>query len=91
MKGDGSQLLLEVRNQGLAIEPSELKGIFDPLRRSAARGKNTDAGNSLGLGLYIARQIVEKHGGDISADSNQTATVFTVRLPAQPGEATTHA
>jgi signal transduction histidine kinase len=80
MSGDGSQLLIEVRNQGRTIEPSELKRIFEPLRRSAP-DERADSANSLGLGLYIARQVVEGHGGEIAAQSNQGRTVFSVRLP----------
>jgi hypothetical protein len=81
MTGDGAQLVLEVRNQGLAIDRSELKIIFDPLRRSLMHSGGADSANSLGLGLYIARQIVEGHGGDITARSDRGTTIFTVRLP----------
>jgi signal transduction histidine kinase len=81
LTGDGAQLVLEVRNQGLAIDPSDLKIIFDPLRRSLTHSGGVDSANSLGLGLYIARQIVVGHGGDITARSDRGRTVFTVRLP----------
>jgi signal transduction histidine kinase len=81
MMGDGSQLVLEVRNEGVSIEPFELKSIFDPLRRNMSRVGTPDSVNSLGLGLYIARQIVEGHCGDITARSDRGTTVFTVRLP----------
>jgi signal transduction histidine kinase len=40
---------------------------------------NTDG--SLGLGLYIAREIAKAHGGEIEARSDETETVFAVRLP----------
>ena len=79
--GDGAQLVLEVRNEGPAIERSELTRIFDPLRRSVARDATADSADSLGLGLYIARQVVEGHGGQITARSEQGTTVFAVRLP----------
>jgi signal transduction histidine kinase len=81
VKGDGSELVLEVRNHGLAIEPSELRSIFDPLRRSLAQKDTAESRDSLGLGLYIVRQIVEAHGGQITAQSAAGSTVFTVRLP----------
>jgi signal transduction histidine kinase len=82
--GDGSQLVLEVRNEGATIEASELSGIFDPLRRSMAGRETPDSANSLGLGLYIAREIVAEHGGKITARSEQETTVFNVLLPRHP-------
>jgi signal transduction histidine kinase len=83
VKGYGAHLLCQVKNRGAAIEPSELQYIFDPLRRNLARRAETEiaSGNGLGLGLYIVREIVEGHGGDITAQSDQSQTVFTVRLP----------
>jgi signal transduction histidine kinase len=79
VKGYSAHLLCQVKNQGAAIEPSALQCIFDPLRRNLARRTETDSG--LGLGLYIVREIVAGHGGDIAAQSDQSQTVFTVRLP----------
>ncbi len=84
VRGEGSNLQCTVKNKGLTIEASALKTIFDPLRRNVGRAASQDHGNSLGLGLYIARQIVEGHGGDIAAQSDHTETVFTFRLPQQP-------
>jgi signal transduction histidine kinase len=50
--------------------------LFEPFRRPRSSGRG------LGLGLYIAKQIAEAHGGDVTARSNDaTGTVFTVRLP----------
>lgn len=66
-----------VADTGCGIEPEILSGIFD---RSFQAGSG---GDGLGLGLSIARHIVEQHGGTIEAEScgaNQGAT-FTVRLP----------
>jgi signal transduction histidine kinase len=80
LKGEQQELLLEVRNFGPQIESAALHSIFDPLRRGLARELREDSG-SLGLGLYIARRIVNAHGGDIQARSSPTQTVFAVRLP----------
>ncbi|CAB3760051.1 sensor histidine kinase [Paraburkholderia humisilvae] len=78
--GRDADVLLDVTNAGVAIERSTLERIFDPLQR----GPNHQGGNadgSLGLGLYIAREIARAHGGEIGARSDETETVFSVRLP----------
>ena len=77
---ENTELLLEVRNVGDAIERSTLDRIFDPLQRGPSH-RGGDANGSLGLGLYIAREIVRAHGGEISARSDDAETVFSVRLP----------
>lgn len=72
------EVLLQVANQG--VIPSEvLPSIFDPFRG----GESTSgARNGLGLGLYIAQQIVTAHGGRVDVVSGEeTQTVVTVRLP----------
>jgi signal transduction histidine kinase len=71
----GAEVAIDVRNRGPAIAPSLLPVLFDPFKRgSATRG--------LGLGLYIAQQIVLGHRGTITVDSSEAAgTVVRVRLP----------
>ena len=51
------------------------------LFRSEQAGDKRENDGSLGLGLYIARQIAIAHGGNIAVRSDETATVFTVTLP----------
>jgi signal transduction histidine kinase len=75
-----AEVLLEVRNVGVAIEPAIINRIFDPLQRGPNH-QDRNAGSSLGLGLYIAREIAKAHGGEIDARSDETETVFSVRLP----------
>jgi signal transduction histidine kinase len=54
--------------------------LFDPFRRQARRPSRNNDG--LGLGLFICRELVAAHGGEISVHSSDEAgTVFTVRLP----------
>lgn len=78
---DGHDLLLTVHNQGAGIKASDLPHIFDRFYRvDQARSKERVAG--YGLGLAIAKQIVEAHGGSIRAESFPgKGTRFLVRLP----------
>ena len=63
--------------------PREVQAIFDPLvRLSRESHRDGRPSTSLGLGLFIARQVALAHGGSIHADSTPgSGTVFTVRLP----------
>jgi len=55
----------EVEDTGPGIAPSNLSRVFDRFFTTESRDRSTDYGS--GLGLYIARRIVESHGGTISA------------------------
>ena len=79
--GEEAELRFEVRNSGPTIDPAVLKQIIDPLKRGAQQETSSDREGSLGLGLFIAREIVKAHGGEISARGEDTETVFAVRLP----------
>jgi two-component system sensor histidine kinase VanS len=73
---------VEFKNQGNPITASELEIIFRKhCRLSKARSSAT---GGAGLGLAIAREIVNLHGGEISAKSDESGTVFAVRLPKLP-------
>jgi hypothetical protein len=77
----GADVRLAVRNGGSAIDPEILADIFEPLKRGIDYENSTDADSSLGLGLYIAREIAKAHGGEISVHSDANETMFSVRLP----------
>lgn len=80
-RGDGDEVAIEVHNQGRPISPSMLTNIFEPMVREAGRGDGKPS-TSLGLGLYIAREIVLAHGGTVSVKSAALeGTTFCVRLP----------
>jgi signal transduction histidine kinase len=79
--GAPGEVEFSVHNRGRMIERSAIAHIFDPLVRVARADEKRENHGSLGLGLYIARQITIAHGGDIAVRSDETATVFTVRLP----------
>lgn len=81
LNGDVTAVVLEVRNSGPVIQQSDLEQIFDPLKRGADNENNRDADGSLGLGLYIVREIAKGHGGSIEVRSDEAGTVFTVKLP----------
>ncbi|NOK12868.1 sensor histidine kinase, partial [Corallococcus exercitus] len=62
------------------IPPEKLPGIFEPLQRATSEVDST--GRSVGLGLYIVKQLVEAHGGTVDVTSTlKEGTTFTVRLP----------
>jgi two-component system sensor kinase FixL len=78
---DPERARVEVEVEGVGIAPEDQARIFDPFERAVAAG--TVAG--LGLGLYIARQIVQAHGGTILLRSQPRAgSTFTVELPRLP-------
>jgi signal transduction histidine kinase len=73
-----------VTNRGTSISADALQVIFDPLVQLPTRDshQNGRPETSLGLGLYIVREIVTAHGGNISVSSTDSdGTVFTVHLP----------
>jgi two-component system CheB/CheR fusion protein len=73
----GSVAVVEVRDHGPGIADNELPQLFQPYTRL---GSKPSAG--LGLGLYLAREIVTAHGGTIEAESTLgEGTVIIVRLP----------
>lgn len=66
-----------VRDQGNGITAADQHRIFEPFERA---GTKTGAG--LGLGLYIARQLAEAHGGSLTVESTYgEGAAFTLRLP----------
>ena len=89
-------LVLTVQDSGSGIEPKFLPHVFDAFRQ--ADGSATREHGGLGLGLAIARQLVEAHGGTIEARSagKDRGAVFEVFLPSvieshQPVRASTDA
>lgn len=73
------EIEIQVRNQGRTIPAEKLDRIFDQFfRMDSSRASST---GGAGLGLAIAKEIVELHGGVISAQSADETIVFTVLLP----------
>jgi len=75
----GDWVQLSVHNDGRPVPPDQLPFLFEPFRRTMIRGERS---KGLGLGLYIAQQIITAHGGRIDASSTAEAgTTFTVAFP----------
>jgi two-component system CheB/CheR fusion protein len=74
-------VVVEVRDSGIGIEPSEIGAIFDAFAQARRSSNKRFAG--LGLGLAICRNLTELHGGTIEAESDGPGqgAVFRVRLP----------
>jgi signal transduction histidine kinase/CheY-like chemotaxis protein len=79
------RLVVEVRDSGAGIAPELLPHIFDRFRQGDSRSTRRHGG--LGLGLAIARYLVELHGGDIQASSDGAGhgTTVRIRLPIAAG------
>jgi signal transduction histidine kinase len=79
---NGHAVELGVRNQGAPIPVALQEVMFDPLSRSGCEGMSRDL-RGVGLGLYIAREVVKAHGGEIGVSSDEKETAFVVKLPRQ--------
>ncbi|QAY66498.1 HAMP domain-containing sensor histidine kinase [Paenibacillus protaetiae] len=76
---DGTSAVVKVVNYGSYIDPGHLPYLFDMFYTGDKA--RTQQNGSTGLGLFIAKNIVEQHGGTITAASSSIQTEFEVRLP----------
>ena len=78
---DMDTAVLRVRDNGIGIPHPELKRIFKRFYRVASR--RTEGLKGTGLGLFIVRSIVRRHGGEVYAESEGEGrgSTFTIRLP----------
>ena len=80
VKEDGGYILVEVVDTGIGIPREELPKVFDEFYRAVNAKKIEEDGT--GLGLSIAKQIIERHGGEIWAESQEnTGSTFSFTLP----------
>lgn len=78
---DEKNAKIKIQDHGMGIKTEDLERIFERF----ARAVSLDKFGGLGLGLYIARQIVDAHGGSITVESTfGSGATFTVSLPLKP-------
>jgi signal transduction histidine kinase/HAMP domain-containing protein len=87
VSGDAEWVRVEVQDSGVGIPPGEIERVFDKfhqVKRSRSRGRPGS-----GLGLPISRQLVELHGGRLTAESTPgRGSTFRVVLPVSASPAT---
>ena len=77
---DGESAVVAVRDSGIGIPPDALSQVFSRFYR--AEGASAMRTGGMGLGLFICREIIERHGGTITAESTVGAgSTFTFTLP----------
>ena len=79
LNGQADDVVLTVHNEGIPITSQALSRIFDPLTRGDIQ-EHHDLRGSIGLGLYICREIALSHNGSIDVTSDQGGTTFVVRI-----------
>jgi PAS domain S-box-containing protein len=85
---DRDAIVIDVQDSGAGIAPDFLPFVFERFRQADKRSARQHGG--LGLGLAIARHLVEQHGGEIHAHSDGpgSGSTFSVRLPVAAGPGT---
>jgi signal transduction histidine kinase len=77
----GDRVEVAVRDHGSGVAPGDIRAMFEAYTRLG----HPHRAPGLGLGLFVAREIVTAHGGEIDASSRVgKGTVLTVRLPLAP-------
>jgi signal transduction histidine kinase len=80
-RDEGNAVAVSVTNEGAPIAPEQLSQIFAAFRQVGTGESREGRDGHLGLGLYIASEIVRVHGGTLDVRSQGGATTFTMRLP----------
>ena len=76
---DGERVVVDVADSGPGIAPDDIPSLFRPYARVETRHPH----EGTGLGLFIAKTLVEAHGGDVTVDSSPgVGSCFSVSIPA---------
>jgi signal transduction histidine kinase len=84
LRHDNQWITVEVKDNGFGISPAQMSELFEKYHRGASRTVRAIRGT--GLGLYVVKEIVEAHGGSITAYSEGISgrgSIFTLRVPIQ--------
>jgi signal transduction histidine kinase len=85
VRGLPGEVIYEVQNEADLIPPAKLRTLFDPVKRFAIRPASERVASrmqNLGLGLYVVKQIVAAHHGQVAVTSSEDdGVVFSARLP----------
>ncbi len=76
---DAAEAYVAVSDEGIGLRPDQLEHVFERFYRADAALTSTTQGT--GLGLFLARAVVEAHGGRIWAESDGHGSTFTFSLP----------
>ena len=82
---DHEEVVVQIINYGDSIPEEDLPYLFD-MFYTGDKARSEQQGGT-GLGLFIAKNIIEQHDGTISAESNLIRTIFEVRLPKEESKA----
>lgn len=79
-KAGKNQVAVSVKDYGIGIDEKDQKEIFKRFHRVTGKNEETYAG--LGIGLFLAQEIIERHNGSITVESKlNEGSVFTFILP----------
>jgi PAS domain S-box-containing protein len=83
VEGNKKTVIIKVKDHGIGIDKKDYPRIFERFYRVEGKSEQTYPG--FGIGLFIAREIVQRHNGTIFVDSKKNrGSVFTVTLPLNP-------
>jgi two-component system, OmpR family, sensor histidine kinase MtrB len=85
ISADDRTVQISVADEGVGIAEEDRERLFEPFRRARSAARSSIPGT--GLGLFVARRIVEAHGGHIELESGKgKGTTARIRLPSAPHE-----